>query len=193
MNILHFSWRHHHHHHHHFHNSSIHCHFWYINQQECGWSYAWKIIQSLNVLIWWINISFVVSVQILNEDNWFQWQTIQILNNLIYRVTYFECNPICSMSTTLLFSQGDFGNSDWNYFGFILIVDMAIGSLALLRCFWRVDLSSIFWSIFKPFSRTLWFHSWGDDAIFCKTISSNFHHRSVHSIVEKDRTSQVPF
>ena len=60
--------------------------------------------------------------------------------------------PISSMSATWSISE----KSVWFLLalsGFLLMVAIEIGSLACLTCFCRVALSSIFWSISKPYSQ----------------------------------------
>ena len=107
----------------------------------------------------------------------------------MYHITYFECIPIWSISSTSLFLRD---KSDVDSFGFVLTVDMAIGSLALLRCFWRVDLSLIFWSILKPFSQNFVVSllRWCCNSLLF--FSSSSQHRSVCSTDGMDRTSNIP-
>ena len=68
-----------------------------------------------------------------------------------------------------------------------------IGSLARLTCFCnRVDLSSILWSISKPFSRILFFcRRWRCNYLWF--FSSNFHQLSGCSVFNKGRTPKEPF
>ena len=100
--------------------------------------------------------------------------------------------PISSMSTTWSISE----KSVWFLLassGFLLMVANEIGSLAHLTCFYRVALSSIFWSISKPLFPEFCVFFENMAFQFFMIFSNNFHHLSGCSTFDKGRRSKEPF
>ncbi len=100
--------------------------------------------------------------------------------------------PISGISATWSISE----KSVWCLLassGFLLMVAIEIGSLACLTCFWRVALSSIFWSISKPFSQNFVYFLRRWHCNFFWFFPSNFQHLSCRSTYDKGRTSKEPF